>query len=973
AQAGPEEYHRVVDRFFALALAEVHRYEGTVNQFLGDGFMALFGAPIAHEDHARRAALAALAVKERSEVDVRIGINSGSVIVGAIGDDLRMDYTASGDTTVLAARLHGAARPGDVLVSPASAAYLRGYFDLQETEPVTVDERAVPAVRVVGRGRRTSPIDEAHQQLTPFSGRDEELESLRQALRSAARGQGQVIGISGDPGLGKSRLAHELRLAAEADTVALQGRCLPFGTAVPYLPILDLAREVCGIAPDDDREIFAAKIGRTLEELGVDPDLGRYLHHALDVRAGDAQVVALDPATLKGRTFQALRTVLLAKATRSLLVVVEDAHWIDRTSEEFLTELVDELPSVPVLLLATYRPGYNPPWLGKSFVTQIALRPLPPEAGERIVTAILGAANDATERIVRRGEGNPFFLEELARAARQQSDGSPDRSVPTTVQDVLAARIDGLDAGDKSAVRVASVLGREFSLDLLESVWDGEGPLLPALDELKRREFLHERYGGAERTFVFKHALTRDVAYDGLLEERRRSLHARAGAAVERFHADRLHEKYELLAFHYSRSSERERAADYLELANRKAAAQHAMEEALGYFYEALAILEDLPDSEYNRRRRLTLVLDQTSGFHYLHRHEEYYELLLRHEPLALEQSDAGLHGAFYQRLAHRQLVFGEFERARETASRALELCERSGNHEYAALACGTVQWAHMLLGEYKRAHRSTERILEHLAVGFEPMAYMFARSGAALTHMMAGRWDAALGEVAQGVATGAERSDAGMVSFCNAIGTLVCVEKRDWATAIDYGNVAKETAPTVYFRGFAFGFTASALCHVGAVDEGLPVLEEIVPMAKAARHELAWSFLAPRLADAYLTAGDYVRANQVLLEIHAAAASRGANFFLGASGRCLGEVALAQGDAEEAIRRLEAAIETLRASGSENELGLALGALGRAKRLMGNDVEATGSTKEALAILDRLGTLEEPDRLRYELVAEPV
>ena len=379
------------------------------------------------------------------------------------------------------------------------------------------------------------------------------------------------------------------------------------------------------------------------------------------------------------------------------------------------------------------------------------------------------------------------------------------------------------------------------------------------------------------------------------------------------------------------------------------------------------------PTPRANRTRRLTLVLDQTGGFHYLHRHVEYYELLLRHEPLALEQSDPGLQGAFYQRLGHRQIVFGEFEQARETASRALELCERAGNHQYAALACGTVQWAHMLLGEYGLAHRSTARILEHLAVGFEPMAYMFGRSGAALTYMMEGRWEAALREVDEAVVTGAERSDAAIVSFCNAIGALVCLEKRDWATAIDYGTAAKETAPTVYFRGFAFGFLAPALCHMGAVDEGLPVLEEIVPMAKAARHELAWSFLAPRLADAYLTAGDYAKAHQVLVEIHTAAAGRGANYFLGASGRCLGEVALAQGDAEEAVRRLEAAIETLRASGSENELGLALGALGRAKRLMGHDLEATASAKEALAILDRLGTLEEPDRLRYELVAEPV
>src|SRR6185436_10007271 len=447
------------------------------------------------------------------------------------------------------------------------------------------------------------------------------------------------IGVSGDPGLGKSRLTYELQLAAEVGTVALQGRCLPFGTAVPYLPILDLVRQACGISPNDDRESVAAKIGTTLEELRLDPGLGPYLHHALDVTAGDAQLLALETATIKGRTFEALSKLLLSQASPSLLLVIEDAQWIDRTSEEFLTELVDELPSVPVLLLTTYRPGYNPPWPGKSFVTQIALRPLSREAGERIVAAILGETDDATARIVGRGEGNPFFLEELARAARLETDNRADGSIPTTVQDVLAARIDQLDAGDKSAVRVASVLGREFSLDLIESVWDGDGPLLPALDELKRREFLHERHGGTERTFVFKHALTRDVAYDGLLEERRRSLHARAGAAVERSYAGRLHEKYELLAFHYSRSSEREQAADYLELANRKASAQHAMEEALGYFYEALAILEDLPDSEDNRRRRLMLVLDQTGGFHYLHRHVEYHELLLRHEPLALEQS----------------------------------------------------------------------------------------------------------------------------------------------------------------------------------------------------------------------------------------------------------------------------------------------------------------------------------------------
>lgn len=973
AEAGPEEYHRVVDRFFGVALDEVHHYEGTVNQFLGDGFMALFGAPIAHEDHTRRAALAALGVKERAEIDVRIGINSGAVVVGAIGDDLRMDYTAFGDTTVLAARLQAAALPGDVLVSSETAESLRGYFELEETQPVAVKERTVHALRVTGRGPRTSPIDESEQQLSPFSGRDAELETLRQGLRAAVEGEGQVIGLSGDPGLGKSRLAYELRRVAEADATAFEGRCLPFGSAVPYLPVLDLVRDACGIVPGDDGEGVAAKIGGTLAVLKLDPDLGPYLHHALDVTSGDEDLAALDPATIKGRTFDALRSLLLARAGRPLLVLVEDMHWLDRTSEEFLTELVDELPSVPMLLLTTYRPGYNPPWIGKSFATQVALRPLSTRASERVVDWILGRGDEAAAEIVARGEGNPFFLEELAHAARQHVNGGSGAPVPGTVQDVLAARIDRLDAREKSAVQVAAVLGREFSLDLVEEVWDGDGPLLPALDELKRREFLQERHGETERTFVFKHALTRDVAYDGLLDERRRHLHARAGATIERSYEGRLHEKYELLAFHYSRSAEREQAADYLELANRKAAARHAMEEALGYFYDALAILEDLPDSEENRRRRLTLLLDQTGEFHWLHRHEEFHELLLRHERLALELDDPGLIGTFYARLSHRQLVFGEYEQAMETARKALEFCERAGNAEAAALSYALLQWTHMMLGDYEGAIVYSGKALEQLAVSFDSMWFMYVQAGSAITHLMCGRWDDALREIDKAAAKGAERSDNGMIAFGTAFGAWVSLEKRDWATALDQANSAKEIAPTVYFRGFALGFLASALCHAGAVDQGLPMLEQIVSMIRASRHELAWILMAWRLADAYVVTGDLPRAKEVLLEIHESATRGKVKFFIGSSERGLADIACAEGDPHTALRLLGPAIETLRAIRSENELALALAARGRAQRLLGNGDEALAPLEEAAAIFERLGTLEEPDRVRQELAAQAV
>ena len=969
-EAGAEGYHRIVDRFFRTSLEEVHRYEGTVNQFLGDGFMALFGAPIAHEDHARRAGLAALGVRDRAELDIRIGLNSGTVVVGAIGDDLRMDYTAFGDTTVLAARLQAAAQRGEVLVSPKTAESLRGYFELEEVEPAEVKERTVRALRITGLGSRTSRIEEGGEQLSPFSGRDAELHSLLEAFRTAVAGEGQVVGLTGDPGLGKSRLAYELRRALNGDAGVFEGRCLPFGSAVPYLPILDLVRDACGIVQGDDPETIGEKIAKTLEAIDADPKLGRYLHHALDVTSADEGLAAVDPATIMGKTFEALRTLLVARTGRPLLVIVEDMHWIDRTSEEFLTELVEELPAAPMLLLTTYRPGYNPPWIGKSYATQVALRPLSREASERLVGWILGDESETAEEIVDRGEGNPFFLEELAQAARQQAESGSGGPVPGTVQDVLAARIDRLDPVEKSAIQLASVLGREFSLDLLSAVWESPADLRPALDELKRREFLHERHGESERTFVFKHALTRDVAYEGLLEERRRELHGKAGAALEEAYEGRLHERYELLAFHFTRSADREHAADYLELANRKAAARHAMEEALGYFYEALAIVEALPDSEENRRRRLELVLDQTGEFHWLHRHEEFHELLLRHEGLALDLGDTRLLGRFYARLSHRQLVFGDYELALETAHEALEFCLRAGNAEDAALSYALFQWAHMMLGNYDEALAAFDQTLDQLRVAFDPMWFMYAQAGAALTHLMVGRWEDALREIERAAAKGAERSDNGMVSFGTAFGAWVLLEQRDWARALEQANAAKEIAPTVYFRGFAFGFLASALCHAGAAEQGLPLLEQIVPMIKASRHELAWIFLAWRLADAYLVVGDHAHAKDVLLEIHQSATQSKVPFFLGASERCLAELALQEGDVPSALRLFDSAIETLRSSRSENELALALGGYGRAQALTGNEADAQAELKDALSILERLGTLEEPARLRQELTA---
>ncbi|HEY6309833.1 MAG TPA: AAA family ATPase [Streptosporangiaceae bacterium] len=593
AELGSEEFHLAIDRFFRVTLAEVHRYEGTVNQFLGDGFMALFGAPVAHEDHARRAVLAALGITARAEVRIRIGINSGLVVVGTIGDDLRVDYTAFGDTTVLAARLQAAAAPGEVLVSQHTADLVRGYFQLADVAPVQVKERTVYPLRVTGLGSRTARLDSGSE-LSPFAGRERELAELQRVLEVVTGGEGQVVGLAGDPGLGKSRLALEFRRLAGDRVSFLEGRCLSYGASIAYLPLFELVRNACGIAADDAADLAGTKIERKIKALGLDVSLAHYLQHAFVLPPADPGLADLEPQAIRARTFDALCRLLVAEARqRPLVVLVEDLHWIDPTSEDFLAEFADDLPSVPIMLLATYRPGYASPWTGKSFASQLALQPLSPAASEKIVTSILGRGRAEAAAIALRGEGNPFFLEELARVTRDQVAGEEGAAVPDTVQQVLAARIDRLTADQKAAIQVASVLGREFSLGLAGEVWDGDVSLESWLQELKRLEFLRERHGAAEATFVFKHALTREVAYDGMLQARRRQLHGRVGAALERSQASQF-EHCELLAYHYARSADPARAIPYLAAAGDRARDRYANEEAITAYRRALGLLDEL-------------------------------------------------------------------------------------------------------------------------------------------------------------------------------------------------------------------------------------------------------------------------------------------------------------------------------------------------------------------------------------------
>jgi class 3 adenylate cyclase/tetratricopeptide (TPR) repeat protein len=608
---GAEGMHVLVNRFFETALAEVHRYEGTVNQFLGDGFMALFGAPLAHEDHARRAALAALAVARALRdrpiavtpgteitLTVRMGLHTGFVVVGAIGDNLRMDYTAVGDTTHLAARLQQLAEPGAILASEATWRLVEGYIHGQRVGPVPVKGLSEPVVvfRLLGVGPRRSPLEGVEPRgLSHFVGRDRELETLLDLFAAVEEGRGQAVGIVGEPGVGKSRLLLEFRQRLAGRRVTyLQGRCLSYGAAIPYVPVADIVRANCGLADADTPESMAEKLRFGLQEVGMGTDAAPgvpYLLHMLGGKDPTGSLEALGPEVIKARTFETLRQMSLRGSRRRPLVLeIEDLHWVDRTSEEYFAFLAEGLLGAPILLVATYRPGYRPPWSDRSFATQVSLGRLTADESLAIVRSVLpasGSGDPLARLILDKAEGNPFFLEELARAVSDQGLRT-DLPVPDTVHGVLTARIDRLDEEAKRVLQTASVLGREFAPSLLAAIWDGPAPIEPRLRQLARLEFLFERAAGDDVVYVFKHALTQDVAEATLLPSRRRELHRRAGEALERLHPDRLVELAPRLAHHYGEAEAWGPAAEHARRAAEAARAVFANREALARYDQAI-------------------------------------------------------------------------------------------------------------------------------------------------------------------------------------------------------------------------------------------------------------------------------------------------------------------------------------------------------------------------------------------------
>ena len=733
----PEAAQHLLDPALRHMMDAVHRFEGTVNQVLGDGIMALFGAPVAHEDHAVRACYAALAMQtamrayaeevRRShglEMQVRVGLNSGEVVVRSIGNNLHMDYSAVGQTTHLAARMEQLATPGSIRLTAATLRLAEGLVQVNALgrfpvkglpEPMEVFE--LMGESAVHRRLQAS----AARGLTRFVGRQQELAALQQA--QAGPGYGQVVAVVGEAGVGKSRLVYEFVHAHQTvGWSVLESISVSYGKATPYFPVIDLLKRYSHVDEHDDPRTVRAKVtGQLLTLDETLQDAIPPLLALLDVLPDESSFRQLDPPQRRQRTLDALQRVLLRESQEQpLLLVFEDLHWIDSETQALLDSLVESLSTARLLLLVNYRPEYQHGWGSKTYYTQLRLAPLPPASADEFLQVLLGDAPSLTplkQLLITRTEGNPFFLEESVRTLVEAgvlvgepgvyrlAQELPTIQVPATVLAVLAARIDRLPPEDKRLLQTAAVVGTEVPLSLLQAIAEfPEVALHRGLAHLQAAEFLYETRLFPEQEYTFKHALTHEVAYNSVLLERRRVLHACIVGALEALAPDCVAEQVERLAHHALRGEVWDKAVLYCQQAGARAYDRTAFHEAVASFDQALQALAHLPEPSATRALGLDLRLALGCALGALGEYRRWLALLGEAEALARALDDRARLGRVLAEIAVILRITGDWEGASEAGRQAFELAAEIGDMAVQGEAPFTLGQAYYFIGDISRA-----------------------------------------------------------------------------------------------------------------------------------------------------------------------------------------------------------------------------------------------------------------------------
>ena len=901
ADRDPEEARKLLDPVIEHMMEAVHRYEGTVSNLMGDGIMALFGAPLSHEDHAVRACYAALRMQEsvnryadgvrRTEgvpIQIRVGLNSGEVVVGAIGNDLKMDYTAIGQTVHLASRMEQLATPGTVLLTPDALRLAEGYVQVKPLGPVSVKglTQPVEVFEVTGVGAARSRLQAAAARgLTRFVGRDGETEQLRKALEQARSDHGHVVGVVGEPGLGKSRLFFEFTHSHRTQGwLILESGSVSYGKATPYLPVIDLIKAYFKIQDrDDHREIREKVTGKLLSlDKSLESTLPAFLA-LLDVPIDDPMWQALDPPQRRQRTLGAVKRLLLRESqVQPLILRFEDLHWIDSETQAVLESLVESLPTSRLLLLVNYRPEYQHGWANKTYYTQLRLDPLPPESAGEILNSVLGndhGLQSLKPLLIERTEGNPFFLEESIRTLVETKVLVGERGnyhlekkvestqVPATVQAVLAARIDRLPPQEKQLLQSAAVIGKDVPFSLLQAITElSDEELRRGLAHLQAAEFLYETSLFPDLEYTFKHGLTHEVAYGSLLHERQRALHARIVDAIETLYSNRLIEQVERLAHHAARGEVWAKALTYLRQAGAKADARSALREAASYFEQALTALAHLPDDREMREQAIDLHFNLRISLAALGERERVLEHLRAAETLANALGDERRLARVNAYIARELSAQGEHEQAVTACERAIAMARTLDDYGLEVVATLSRGWAYYCLGNYPKV----VEVLGHNLVPldnpvvrerFGNIGLPFATSRSALALALAER-----GEFIEAVARCTEA-----IHIAEAVGhpfSVAMEYQRMGLLQLRRGDFHQTTFTLEHALEVCQGVESPLLTYVvtsalayayarsGRSTEAIPLLEEAVERPAVTGMLEGKSLRTISLTEAYLRAG---------------------------------------------------------------------------------------------------------------------
>jgi DNA-binding NtrC family response regulator/tetratricopeptide (TPR) repeat protein len=919
-------------RALDVVAGKVTAFGGRVQGADDASLCAVFGLD-AMEDAAGRAAHAALAVLKTgeraaagpgSDIQVRIALHSAQCLTSRRGEVAEVREEDRLELRRVLDGLLERAEPSTAVATAAVAALLRGRFEI---ERLPAGEAPV-ACRLAGH---RLPGEVGGWPLAPFVGRGRELVVLASLLEQCEAGRGQVVGIMGEPGMGKSRLLREFRrrIVASGFTYS-EGRCLPWSHALPLVVVREILGQVCGLAEGDTDATVAGKIEAALQGLGMDPgEWAPPLLMLCGVAAEAGALQGLSPEALKRRVFEALHRVILERSRREPMVVaVEDLHWARETTTEFLSYLVERLAGARVLLVCTYRPDYRPPWMDRSYATQLALPPLGRRESLAVVRSIIApgsAPESGVARVLDRAGGNPFFLEELARGLAEDDRGAPGLPPCAAIHGLLGGRMDRLGDAARRLLRTAAVIGQAAPLRILERVWEEPGSLQAALEDLRRAEFLHEQLDGAGSVYAFAHPMVQEVAYESLPPAERQALHAAVGRALEEAHAERPAEVRDALIHHYSRGDQPEKAIEYLTAAADTASRGHALAEVVDALREALRHAERLPPGPGQDRLAVDLATRQAWPLVRLGRAEEGRALLRRARERLHRLQDPALEGRFHLALGIACQALGEQDRAARCCRRARREATRAGDQATVGRAYYFLGTCSYWAGDFPQGVAHSLDAAAILGRAGERWWQGHATWLRSANRLGAGDLGRALEAAREAEAIGRELGDRRIQSFAARTSGWVHSLRRDWAEALEACQRAVELAPDPIATALAVGWLGGVHLERADAAPAIPLLERGAAQMRQFKF-LQWQgLLSAWLAEALLLVGQRERARREAAGARRALRASGFRLGLGAAQRALGRIACAGGEREEAEARFREALETFTDIGARYELARTL------------------------------------------------